>query len=129
MFVAYAEESLEHREDVLRLCDLLRRHPIDVSVDADAPSHRLNWGEWTTAQIRGADFVLVIASPALRAAADNTLAADAHRGARAEMALLQELFQQDRSAWAARPCRCCCPAAPRRASPISSAAGTPSTTG
>jgi hypothetical protein len=99
VFVAYAYDSAEHERDVLRLCQLLIRNGVEIRVDKWALRERRGWGEWTGAEISRADYVLAIASEALRRAGNGAAAAYESRGAQAETALLRELLQQDRPTW------------------------------
>jgi len=99
VFVAYAHDSPSHEADVVRLCELLVRNGVDVRLDKWFLDQRRGWGEWTVAEIRTADYVLAVASPALRRAGDGEAGADELRGAQAETALLRELLQQDRPTW------------------------------
>ena len=99
VFVTYAYESKGHEEDVLRLCQLLRENGVDARLDKWAANRRRDWGEWMREQIDRADFVLAIASPGYRRAGDGDAAADEHRGAQAEAALLRDRLQEDRAKW------------------------------
>jgi hypothetical protein len=94
--VTYAYDSPE--DDVLRLCELLHGNGVEVWMDKWV-QERLNWGHLTLAVIQAADYVLAIASPGYQRAGDGQALPDEHRGAQAEIGLLRELLQQDRSTW------------------------------
>jgi hypothetical protein len=99
VFVAYAYDSPSHENDVVRLCELLFGNGVDVRFDQWFLRERRGWGEWTGAEIRAADYVLAVASPAFRRAGDGEAGADEHRGVQAETRLLRELLQQDLPTW------------------------------
>lgn len=102
VFVTYAWESDTHVAAVAQFCGLLRGRGIDVVLDQWAPPERRNWGEWTYDQIRAADFVVVIASPGYKLAAEGHAGAADHRGVQAEALLLRDLLQEDRRQWRAK---------------------------
>jgi hypothetical protein len=60
---------------------------------------RRNWDEWTTTQILRSDYVIVIASPAYRAAGDGTLPKGRHLGVRSEYQRLADLLHRYRDEW------------------------------
>jgi hypothetical protein len=83
---------------VVRLAELLLRNGIEVGLDQWAEGVRRDWVRWTTDQIMSADFVLVVASPGYRAAAEGVTGPSRARGAAAEAALLREILYRDRAA-------------------------------
>lgn len=99
VFVSYAHESLPHRRMVLRLCSLLRRLGVDVRVDEWDTDHRQDWFLWMIDQLKHADYVIVVASPQYRAAADGATSADVHRGVQTESAVLRSFLYRDRATW------------------------------
>jgi hypothetical protein len=102
VFVSYAHDNTHHRHDVLLLCELLRRNGMDAWVDEYDSHQRQDWFTWMTGQIIGCDYILAIASPGYREAADGRGASDRHRGVQAESALIRELYYKDRRRWLPR---------------------------
>ena len=98
VFVSYAYDSPDHEQDVLRLSELLHGNGVDVRLDKWVLD-RLNWGQLTLAELEAADYVLVIASPDYRRAAEDPSRPAVRRGAQAEIGLLREFLQQDRATW------------------------------
>jgi hypothetical protein len=72
VFVSYAHDSAEHQEAVRDLYILLRRNGVDPQLHLPAAERRQDWPVWMLRQVRRADFVLVIASPAYRRRAEGT---------------------------------------------------------
>ncbi|WP_344084345.1 TIR domain-containing protein [Luedemannella helvata] len=72
VFLSYAQESAGHVAAVRQLWELLRRLGVDARVALPGPTDGRDWALWTQHEIRSADVVLVIASPAYasRAAAE-----------------------------------------------------------
>jgi hypothetical protein len=91
VFISYANESAEHRDSVVRLARLLRQSGVDASLDQWEQGVRRDWARWAMDQLLSADFVLVIATPDYRYAADATRG----RGASFEAAFLRESLQRD----------------------------------
>jgi len=98
VFISYAHDSDDHQEAVRDLWILLRGCGIDARLDLPAAERRQDWPLWMLEQIREADFVLVIASPAYRRRAEGTATADEGRGVQFEAALLREELYRDRDA-------------------------------
>lgn len=98
VFISYAHDSDDHQEAVRDLWILLRGCGIDARLDLPAAERRQDWPLWMLEQIREADYVLVIASPAYRRRAEGTAAADEGRGVQFEAALLREELYRDRDA-------------------------------
>jgi hypothetical protein len=99
VFVSYANESTSHKDAVEKLCRLLEDHGVDVRVDQQNLDSRRNWDEWTNTQILRSDYVIVIASPAYRAAGDGTLPKERHLGVRSEYQRLADLLHRYRDEW------------------------------
>jgi hypothetical protein len=95
VFISYAHESAEHTEVVRDLWILLRQCGIDAILDRVAESHRLDWTIWMADQIREADHILVIASPAYRTRAEGRAAPDDGRGVQWEASLIRDAFYRD----------------------------------
>ena len=96
VFVSYAHESPEHQETVRDLWVLLRSQGIDARLDSPAAERRQDWPVWMLREVREADFVLVIASPAYRRRAEGLADVDEGRGVQFEAALIREQLYADR---------------------------------
>ncbi|GAA2903180.1 hypothetical protein GCM10010472_71750 [Pseudonocardia halophobica] len=66
VFISYAHGVPEHEADVRRLWELLRHNGVDAVFDRVADEEPQDWSTWTREQVRTADHVLLIASPAYR---------------------------------------------------------------
>jgi SEFIR domain-containing protein len=99
VFVSYAHDNPGHRRRVLQLCAFLRAHGCDVRVDQWYDGPRQDWYVWAIDQITRADYVLVIASRACRAAGDGRLTSQIHRGIQTELALLRDRQHSNRRVW------------------------------
>ncbi len=60
VFISYSHDSPEHRDRVLEFADKLRADGIDAMIDQYAQSPPEGWPDWCEAQIRNADFVLMV---------------------------------------------------------------------
>jgi hypothetical protein len=96
-FISYAQQadSPGHGESVLRLWALLRDCGIDARLDLPAAQQRQDWTLWMADEIRAADFVLVIASPAYRERAEGRSDPDVGQGVQYEARLIREAFFRD----------------------------------
>ncbi|WP_020667457.1 toll/interleukin-1 receptor domain-containing protein [Amycolatopsis nigrescens] len=101
VFVSYAHESEEHKNQVLGFCRLLRRHGVDARLDQYDSGRRWDWYAWMTDQITRADFVIVIASPQYRVAGDGS-PGRMSKGVQTEAALLRDLLHSNRATWLRR---------------------------
>jgi hypothetical protein len=99
VFVSYAHESAAHRRRVLGLCTFLRDRGAEVRVDQWYTGPRQDWYLWAIDEITHADYVLVIASRACRAAGDGRLPDGIHRGVQTELALLRDRQHAQRRTW------------------------------
>lgn len=96
VFVTYSHDSEEHKSLVRDFCSLLRREAgVDIHLDQWDDDERLDWSMWAMEQIREADFILAIASPAYRVRAEGLAAVDEGRGAQFEAALLRDDLTRD----------------------------------
>lgn len=102
VFVSYAHDDEQHIESVLAFCEFLMGCGIDVHMDRWDLARRRDWYQWVVRQIRAAEFVLVVASPACRRVGDGDIENTRHRGLQTELALLRELMQSDRARWLSR---------------------------
>jgi hypothetical protein len=96
--VTYAYDSSDHEDDVIRLCELLYENGVDIWLDK-LVRERLNWAHLTLARIQTADYVLAVASPGYQRAGDGQASPDEHPSLQAEIGVLRELLQENRSTW------------------------------
>src|ERR1017187_7582423 len=80
VFVSYAHDDAEHEDRVQKFWLFLREQGIDARLDLPAMEVRQDWAEWMTQQVRDADRVLVIASPAYKRRAEGDARPDEGRG-------------------------------------------------
>ena len=99
VFVSYAHESSAHKAAVTELCEFLSARGLDVRFDRQGLYERRNWDRWINTQIRRADYVIVIASPAYRAAGDGTLTDGERLGVLFEYERLADLLHRYRDEW------------------------------
>jgi SEFIR domain len=67
VFITYAHDGAEHVDQVLRFATLLRRDAgVDVHLDRWYDDGPRDWSAWAGEQIREADFIVAIASPAFK---------------------------------------------------------------
>jgi hypothetical protein len=99
VFIAYAQDSQAHKDAVRSLADLLRSYGVDAEIDQYAEEERQDWNEWAHRHFTDSDFVIIVASPRLKAVGDGTAPADQNRGAQAEMTVLRDFLQRDRPTW------------------------------
>lgn len=91
VFVSYSHDSEDHKDQVRELCTVLRRDAgLDVRFDQWADHERRDWSAWAMEQLREADFILAVASPAFKERADGLAAHDEGRGAQYESAILRD---------------------------------------
>lgn len=91
VFVSYSHDSEEHRALVREFCTVLRRDEgFDVQLDQWADDRRRDWSAWANEQIRDADFILAIASPAYQRRAEGLAGPHEGRGAQYEAAMLRD---------------------------------------
>src|SRR5713226_5853673 len=60
VFVSYSHDSESHKERVLALANRLRAEGVDCSLDRYEVFPPEGWPRWMAAQIRDADYVLVV---------------------------------------------------------------------
>jgi hypothetical protein len=97
VFISYAHQPKEHEEAVRELWIFLRGCGIDAQLDLPAAEDRQDWQLWMLGQLRDADRVLVMASPAYRRRAEGLAAPDEGRGVQQEAALIREQLSRDRA--------------------------------
>ncbi len=64
VFISYSHDSRSHKRRVLNLANRLRSEGIDAVLDQYESNPREGWTLWMEKQIRDADFVIVVCSPA-----------------------------------------------------------------
>ncbi|MFI1917251.1 SEFIR domain-containing protein [Nocardia sp. NPDC020380] len=100
VFVSYAHDDPAHIDAVLRFSDFLATEcGLDVHLDRWDLELRRNWFQWAIDQITAADFVLVIASPDCRRAADGRADSRTNRGLQSEMSVMMDRLHTDRGTW------------------------------
>lgn len=99
VFVSYAHDSEEHKDNVLRLCRLLAECGVATRMDRWSLDMRRDWQDWATREITTADYVIIVASPRCRLVGDGRNDPDTNRGLQAEMRLLRELYHSDYPQW------------------------------
>jgi len=66
VFISYAHDSSAHQDAVRDLWVFLRSNGFDARLDLPVAERRVDWPVWMHHEVRDADFVLVIASPAYK---------------------------------------------------------------
>src|SRR4051794_4820628 len=90
VFVSYAHETQEHKDQVRRFATFLRaRVGLDVHLDQWYENERRDWSQWAVDHLVNSDFILVIASPNYKRRADGAAAPDDGRGSQFEAAILR----------------------------------------
>ncbi|MEJ2887744.1 HEAT repeat domain-containing protein [Actinomycetospora aeridis] len=95
VFISYAHESDEHVRLVRNLWLFLRDCGIDAKLDTVAAQRRADWAQWMAEQIREADHVLIVASPAYRRRAEGRAGPDEGRGVQYEARLIRDAVYAD----------------------------------
>jgi tetratricopeptide (TPR) repeat protein len=98
VFISYAHDDGVHEEQVREFWLFLRAQGIDARLDLPAAEQRVDWAEWMTQQVRDADRVLVIASPAYKRRAEGDAGPDEGRGVQFEARLIRDLFYANQEA-------------------------------
>lgn len=91
VFICYAHEDDGHKKKVRDFAELLRKHGLDPIIDQDHVGRRKDWDHWALREIKGADFVIVIASPACREVGDGEHEGHDRAGLRSELAVIRNL--------------------------------------
>jgi len=96
VFVTYAHDSAEHVDLVLRFATLLRRDAgVDVHLDQWYDDGPRDWSAWAGEQIREADFILAVASPAFRLRTEGLAPTGEGRNVQYEAALIRDRLTRD----------------------------------
>lgn len=92
VFVSYAHEPkiVGHRERVLDLAQSLRLKGVEANMDQYVEHDPPTWPRWMLDEVRGADYVLCVASPRYKIRTEGRGEADEGRGARWEGAIITE---------------------------------------
>jgi hypothetical protein len=100
VFVSYARDPGDESHGVAArlFWEFLRSCGIDAQLDLPAAQQRRDWALWMADQIREADFVLVIASPAYRERAEGRGDPGVGRGVQWEARLIRDAFYDDQRA-------------------------------
>ena len=96
VFISYAHDSTAHQDTVRNFWVFLRSNGFDARLDLPVAERRVDWPVWMHHEVRDADFVLVIASPAYKRRAEGDAGVDEGRGVQWEAALIREEFYTDR---------------------------------
>lgn len=96
VFITYAHDSAEHVDLVLRFATLLRRDAgVDVHLDQWYDDGPRDWSSWAGEQIREADFIIAIASPAYKLRTDGLAPPNEGRNVQYEAALIRDNLTRD----------------------------------
>ena len=98
VFVSYAHDDEAHVAAVRELWEFLRGQGLDARLDLPAAERRQEWPAWMTRELRAADFVLVVASPAYKRRCDGAPGVDEGRGVQFEARLILNYFYGDQEA-------------------------------
>jgi SAM-dependent methyltransferase len=99
VFISYAHDSLAHENNVIGLCDVLRRQGIDARIDVPAARQRQDWPLWMLNEFKVADFVLIIASPEYKRRAEGSAPQGEGLGVQWEASLIRnEIYASPRTA-------------------------------
>ena len=102
VFISYAHDDPGHEGLVRELWVFLRACGVDARLDLAAAADRVDWAGWMTREVRDADRVLVIASPAYKRRAEGDAGPGEGRGVQFEARLIRDLFYADQEAGMAR---------------------------
>ncbi|MEW1761234.1 SEFIR domain-containing protein [Streptomyces cyaneofuscatus] len=102
VFVTYAHDSYEHKENVRAFGEFLATSGIDVRMDQWELHQRRDWHLWSIREMKTADFVIVVASPECRRVGDGEVGQHERRGLQSELRLLRELYNRDNADWTPR---------------------------
>jgi len=96
--VSYSHDSFEHEESVRALADRLRKHGLDARIDQYSPAPSEGWPTWMDAQIRTADFVLLICTETYLRRVERREVPGKGRGVLWEARLIYNLLYEDTQA-------------------------------
>lgn len=90
VFISYSHDSVTHGDEVLRFSNRLRSEGIDCSLDQYEESPPEGWPRWMDAQIRNADFVLMVCSDLYRKKVEGEVGTDVGLGVKWEGNLIYQ---------------------------------------
>jgi hypothetical protein len=98
VFISYAHDDPQHEQAVRQLWGALRRVGIDAKLDMLAAQRPQDWPLWMMGEVRAADFVLVVASPAYKQRAEGDAGPGVGLGVQWEARLIREEVYSDQVA-------------------------------
>jgi hypothetical protein len=102
VFIIYARDDPGHVDAVLRFAKFLRGQGMDTHLDVWDHDGGDDWNLWALDHITRADFVLVVASPQCRTAADAHSDRTGGTGVESALAILHDRLVDDRVKWLAK---------------------------
>ena len=99
VFISYSQDSVHHKSQVEALAELLTESGVHAEIDSWQGPDRTNWGILTDTWLINCDFVIVVASPQYKLAAQGQLPSTQNRGAQSEAGMIREMFYRDRNTW------------------------------
>jgi hypothetical protein len=90
VFISYSHDSTAHGDEVLRFGNRLRSEGIDCTLDQYEESPPEGWPRWMDAQIRSADFVLMVCSDLYRKKIEGEVGTDVGLGVKWEGNLIYQ---------------------------------------
>lgn len=97
VFISYAHDDAAHEDLVRDFWWFLRSQGVDAQADLGVED-RHDWAEWMVGQIRDAERVLVVASPAYARRSEGNAEPDEGRGVQWEAGLIRDLLYTDQKA-------------------------------
>jgi tetratricopeptide (TPR) repeat protein len=92
VFISYAHDDAAHVELVRDFWLFLRSNGIDARLDLPAAEERQDWAQWMTREVRDADRIVVVASPAYRRRGEGDAGPGEGRGGQFEARLIRDRF-------------------------------------
>lgn len=97
VFISYAHDDAAHDAAVHRLWLFLRENGIDTRLDLTAAQRPQDWPLWMLREVRRADVVLVVASPAYKRRAEGDAGGGEGSGVQWEAGLIRQEVYADRA--------------------------------
>lgn len=97
-FISYAHDDAAHEDLVRDFWWFLRAQGVDAQADLLAAEDRQDWAGWMSRQVREAERVLVVASPAYRRRAEGDALPGEGRGVQWEARLIRDRLYADQQA-------------------------------